>query len=539
MSLVKSDQLVCCEKQAVSRTTDDSAIPNIITGDNWAFRGESIWAILHKLAFLNEFSAREVVRCFGSSETRERSYLRVKERDLRSPDGFDLQKISSAVGLSVDDLNMSFYNYYSPDRSSRGVALLRYCSECIKNGIHVTLHQSPALLACPWHDKLLTTACPSCGRSQSYQLDHENLSHPYACSCGYQYWPGIEETPWTKTFSKSQENDIIEFLQWIEPVRTARELRGNRLILLENNSTEKTVDSVLFKLNRIYPGPAWLHRCLGDPVIQDKYHSTRMKCTNNHNVHEAQEDSWRQFQIKIESLIENPKETFFVNHVLESAQSEINRLKCQIQRIFLKNHERCRNEVVFVNEQLYTANRSGSACLWASAYAMWERSTSHLFEKALVTVPMEDGIQIPADQLGLYLKWQHMLRVFERDQKETIDKDSLDLLVKVYLRWLRIYLSQEYLHCVDMVYQIVKPHNILVLDGELRFFLESLNPSTYYRPLGIATIIPEPLAITLEVACYYSAIEAAHASRLSCTKEPFNESYKITSTRRTYEVRAD
>ncbi|MEW8041091.1 MAG: hypothetical protein AB2777_20875 [Candidatus Thiodiazotropha endolucinida] len=499
-------------------SSNSSEYPGIITGGHWAFRGESMWSIFHKLAYLNEFSARDIVRCFGTAAVQTRPLIRVAERDLRIPDGIDVAKLAASVGLTIEEINWSFYEHYTLDPSSRGASVLRYCPKCIKLGVHATLHQSPALVACPWHEVPLVSACPSCGGVQLYELDTALLHHPYTCRCGYQFWPDLGNAPWKKRFEESQERDLEEFVNWIRPVRAARGEHSERYVtLLEDERDHVRLDDVLFELNRIYPGPAWLHRCLGDPLTQDKRDTKRFVSTKRREVLATREVSRNDMRLNIESMLENPNDTYFVANVLEPARATLQSLKRQVRRMFFAHHAQCADEIIFVNDQLYTANRTGTACIWASAYAMWDKTTYHLFDKTPVSVPLSDMGTIPADHLGIYLKWQQTLRVFAHYQAKMIDKDILDLLVVAFQRWLRIRIFQNFLDNVGIVNEIINPFRSDALDGELYLTLSTYSPKSYNHGLTIATIDLEPPSIRIDVFCSFNGRAAARAARHACT----------------------
>jgi hypothetical protein len=508
------------ERLSVRNSNRIQEVPAIITGGSWAFRGESIWSLLQKLAALNSFSAQELFSCFGSADKVNRKIHSVAERDLRISFGFNTKKLSSAVRLSETDLEWSFYNRYTLDKLDHGAGVFRYCHECISHGIHATLHQVPAFVECPWHNERLRSVCPSCGRTLVYELNNTEFKTPYGCSCGYMFWPQFDRDLWT-TQPRQMQTDIIDsYVEWIQPIQTARNQKDAQYIVLhDNDGREMVLDELLFQLNRIYPGPDWLNRTLsGDLSYRDQ--QARVLISNyNEKVRNSQLDSRMGQMIVIDAMLEQPIDAYFNNNVLEIARTTLEKFNRKLQQIYLDQHLDCQNGVMFINGQFYSFSRDGAVCVWAAAYAMWKLYTAHFYSRSLIDIPTQPGQGISEDHLSLYLKWQYLLRAFTLDQSEHIEKDLLDVLVVVYLHWLRKQLHQEYLRCVDLVVDITAPYNPQLFDGEHLASLLSTRDHFFVRPLSIAALHQHPPAITITTAYEFSGRAAVRLARKCCTLE--------------------
>lgn len=494
--------------------------PAIITGGSWAFRGESIWSLLQKLAALNSFSAQELFSCFGSADTVNRKVHCVAARDLRIPFGFNTKKISAAVSLSETDLEWSFYNRYTLDKLDHGSGVLRYCPECISQGIHTTLHQVPAFIECPWHNERLRSVCPGCGRTLVYELNNTEFKTPYGCSCGYLFWPQIDRNLW-KTQARQMQTDMIDsYVEWIQPIQTARnEKDAHHIVLRDSDDREMVLDELLFQLNRIYPGPDWLNRTLSGDLSYCDQQSRVLISNDNEKVRNNQLDSRKGQMIVIDAMLEHPIDAYFNNNVLDIARTTLEGFNRKLQRIYLDKHLECQNGVMFVNGQFYSVSRDGRVCVWAAAYAMWKSYTAHLYCRSLIDIPTQAGQGISEDHLSLYLKWQYLLKAFSLDQADHIEKDLLDVLVVVYLHWLRNHLHQEYLRCVDLVVDIITPYTPQLFDGEHLASLLSTRDFCFTRPLNILALHQHPPAITISTAYEFSGRAAVRLSRKCCTLE--------------------
>ena len=180
-------------------TVDLSEPVQILSGATWIpewnFRHLSFWSIAHRFCAANHISSADFKRYFRLASGRMRYLLGVTmpgSPDLRLLDGFDQEKISSAIH---DQKRMVVRFCTDKCRDKQALPFhvevadfLRFCPICLKRGIHTLPSQFIPTRYCILHGIALHEKCPKCSKSIPYTLPGD--AGPFSCDCGYQFWDG-------------------------------------------------------------------------------------------------------------------------------------------------------------------------------------------------------------------------------------------------------------------------------------------------------------------------------------------------------------
>lgn len=156
-------------------------IGNVSELPGGVYPGESIWSIVNRFIWLNRTNLnetstflRELVEIDSPFRKSTTPYLTLSKGALPS------------VVVKNRSLNRRKMKIASPPKCARySFSFIRYCPECAKHGYHASVFQVPTLERCPAHGVLLTSKCPSCGRSIRGDITTDTVNYPYACgACG-------------------------------------------------------------------------------------------------------------------------------------------------------------------------------------------------------------------------------------------------------------------------------------------------------------------------------------------------------------------
>ncbi len=192
----------------------------LVTNGHWYSNGESLWALIHKLAYLNPLPITAWTHALKAPTDGQR------RGSLRGCDLSTWGSISQAAVATVlheapsvlDYAVLAPFNVFPKQRGARRTfqqePVLRYCPICIANGLHSTLHQLDYMTRCPWHLAQLQTTC-RCGSSITYRLTAASVKRPFACDLGCPLWPQIGARTWPRTFmTKEQTKNVLELAAW-------------------------------------------------------------------------------------------------------------------------------------------------------------------------------------------------------------------------------------------------------------------------------------------------------------------------------------
>ncbi|WP_322062776.1 hypothetical protein [Paraburkholderia sp. J63] len=109
----------------------------------------------------------------------------------------DVDRLHESLRVPAETLRVALLPAIPRRRYS---GLFRFCRRCIAHGYHSVLHQMESNAQCPAHDRVLESACETCGYEASYRVNVRLLEAPCRCAyCGASYggqgWtPG--RNPW-------------------------------------------------------------------------------------------------------------------------------------------------------------------------------------------------------------------------------------------------------------------------------------------------------------------------------------------------------
>lgn len=164
-----------------------SSVPEFVPAlpDHW--RLGSLYHVIHTIARFNGCSAFELAKSvdrvieqrlgdrFSPSLTDPKSFsLYWRDKDVRA-----CQQISEIVRIALTVAQRDQSSYPLPLFADT----MRWCPDCVRDGIHLGAHQSSFAVRCPLHASALITTCAYCGRRSKYRI--RPSSSPLVCdSCG-------------------------------------------------------------------------------------------------------------------------------------------------------------------------------------------------------------------------------------------------------------------------------------------------------------------------------------------------------------------
>lgn len=331
----------------------------LITRGDWYRPGESLWSVCHKLTYLNQLSGTEVHSTLMNDSRKKGAQI---DSDLRYWNQLDFDRVSEATGFDLRYATVDAF--LLQDTPLTGSNALRYCPQCLRQGLHSTIHWLPYIDRCPWHDEALQTTC-SHGQAIPSRLTSSALGQPYACVHGKPLWPGISQKEWKPTLTETQIQDVQKLLKWISKLKYAKPLRHNNLTkgLSTNNLRPARnwtgIDARLPSfLHRIFPGPAWLDQAVislpfGELIVQEYGHlryDGRLLFDSsvplNIPVRPSEAiggDNWRGL----------PDDHVFFEEVLGNARAHLRCTLTDFRRQYLLPHLRCRKRLEGTPDQNY------------------------------------------------------------------------------------------------------------------------------------------------------------------------------------------
>lgn len=194
---------------------------------------DSLWAHLQKLAYLNAVGFSELARIFDSKGV---GRWGANDRRLDHFRRLDVTKLARAICVPEHRMEMLLPSAYGIESDLANV--LRFCPVCIRRGFHSAAFQLKAVLRCPVHDVMLESKCPGCRYTIPY-LFGSGLRTPFACRCGWKFWPGITAQRWPRSLTARQEIVFRSLYRWSGRFRKADSRRtsgewGSRWMPLDN-----------------------------------------------------------------------------------------------------------------------------------------------------------------------------------------------------------------------------------------------------------------------------------------------------------------
>ncbi|WP_220814134.1 TniQ family protein [Pseudomonas paralcaligenes] len=144
-------------------------------------RFESAYSVLSRFASANVVSGAAVVSIFRNNcEQFRRS--RSRTNNLSSLYSVNIGAFESELGLAKGEVYDLFLtpNYLHDHWSLCG--LLRFCPDCMSQGVHYAIFQFDKLANCPIHKVPLEVACRFCGAATSFTLAAPTFRTPFGCA---------------------------------------------------------------------------------------------------------------------------------------------------------------------------------------------------------------------------------------------------------------------------------------------------------------------------------------------------------------------
>jgi hypothetical protein len=139
--------------------------------------GQSLWSILHRFQWLNRLPAAALMPALDDAIPDEVPF----DFDLRNGLSFNATTLAPRLGVARRTLRASVLAIEDDVARALCADVLRFCPQCLRSGLHATLHQCVLVDVCLAHRQRLRTRCPQCDSPIPYRFDALAAVHPYAC----------------------------------------------------------------------------------------------------------------------------------------------------------------------------------------------------------------------------------------------------------------------------------------------------------------------------------------------------------------------
>ena len=297
-------------------------------------------------------------------------------------------------------------------------------------GCHSALHQYVQLRLCPWHTRELLEVCPKCNRRIPYELSTAAFSVPYGCPCGYQFTAFSESLDCS--LRPAQLSDVMVFIDWLRQVRDAHELNveTSRLLVVGN-----PIASSLQYVHKVLPGPRFLDCSLmGDVLVRQQ--TSRMISLRKSCHSAASLCNFTRWSKAAKSPTGDWPD-FMVWRVEEACAT----IKDQLEYAFLRDHEECLSTTSFSNGLLTTINRTGSACVWACGFRLWESYFRNSCGVMYARSSRGYSMSRQSFQSELFQLWHAMLQIVRMPTNRSRQNHEFSVAVNAnvcIMRWLAL-----------------------------------------------------------------------------------------------------
>ena len=195
--------------------------PCLITrGCGWLRPTESLWAICHKLTYLNYMRLGDWQdllfggkRPYGLQGTSLLAWNHV-------PQG----RLAEVLGIARGELDHATTEWLGLECNyGRGADWmadsLQYCPACLAQGFHSSLHQLRFIDRCPWHAQLLRQGCAH-GAWISNDWSNANLARPFCCGHGEPLWAGLTADHWSPHSAMADPEFAVDLVTWLDSLRS-------------------------------------------------------------------------------------------------------------------------------------------------------------------------------------------------------------------------------------------------------------------------------------------------------------------------------
>jgi hypothetical protein len=137
-----------------------------------------LWSILHRFQWLNRLPAAALMSSLDDALSDEAPF----DFDLRNGLPLNAATLAPRLGVARRTLRSSVLAI-EDEAVARALCadVLRFCPECLRSGLHATLHQCVLIDVCLVHRQRLRSRCPQCDSPIPYRFDALAAVHPYAC----------------------------------------------------------------------------------------------------------------------------------------------------------------------------------------------------------------------------------------------------------------------------------------------------------------------------------------------------------------------
>ena len=236
--------------------------PHLAGTFDWDPYGESILSVIEKVAMPNVLSSREVFGVFGLKSPS--SYIAGDPDDVHPK---DYARLEWLAGWAPSTLSASLHGAYRapgnpPARGRRAPltrsTLVRFCTRCAENGVHLALFQVSELLVCPIHDQALEEHCFNCRFTlRRYEFAADELRTIVCRRCGWAY-PLTGSAASNDALRIAKRTTVGSLVGWL---KTLRETIGGNGAPIQIMSTPGAVRP-LTHYHALMPGPEWIERCM-------------------------------------------------------------------------------------------------------------------------------------------------------------------------------------------------------------------------------------------------------------------------------------
>jgi hypothetical protein len=138
----------------------------------WFNRFESLWNLLRKFAHVNGATTKNLQDHLSAGEPARYAWATSKRVDLRQYGGFDATLIAGLLRIDHTLMDESTVLPFlaAEERDTLASRHLRFCTSCLREGFHSSIHQILLITECPLHLERLRENCPWCGIAIDYVL---------------------------------------------------------------------------------------------------------------------------------------------------------------------------------------------------------------------------------------------------------------------------------------------------------------------------------------------------------------------------------
>lgn len=338
---------------------------NLLRPAHWDARGESLWSIVRKLAYVNELNGEDIKRCFYNDSTAP-GFGKASVRSCATLNGVSDDAILLNTTLTKTTLPWSLPHslVLGEGKISKRV---RFCPDCSQLGFHSALFQVMAIDICPWHQVPLEDRCHLCSTQFSYEFGNEMLVRGFTCKCRQFRNPSSLPTPEDLRFRSDVIRDTRQLHNLVSKARSMLKLHSPTRVRL---ITDKTVrhDQTRILVSRTQPTQAKniCRLIVNDARNQRERISTRLSL--RHTLSPDAKASLHELR-KIWRTDNSGVKYHVLRHVDSGIFAAVRLARQTIRNMFLVRHADC---WCLASNRQTSRYVLGVSCIWRATFEIWQ-----------------------------------------------------------------------------------------------------------------------------------------------------------------------